>query len=418
MVVRRLPVAPRPFRDEALSSWLGRIACRYGLDARVLAACLASTDNSFDMWRPPVDDISPSFGEVALWARAGAVDPARLRRMTLAGRHPRRPIFWFLNNGSTAPRLATPRPPSPVCLACFDADRAHGHDGYCRASWLLAERCVCPAHGRMLVDQCPNCHRRLLVAFRLRENCAQPVCARCEGGLDGSRGGEGEGLIRDLTTALLAMQARIAAAVDHTSTDRRTLERVIAALWSPLDDPGAARPVLAIWISERGWRAPADVRLSIGRPMPLGLLRVPFRILTLIAIRDIFGEEFAALQGPRERADWLFRRVAFPDPARPRSPRPQTAWQEGDRRPAADYHRLAHEILAHPDWVAAAHLPERPRRRVLGRLIEAALDPGFATRRGARQIGREAVQRSSASPVQSFGANSDASGAHPGSFQA
>jgi len=30
---RRLPVAPRPYRDELLSSWLGRVACRYGLDA-------------------------------------------------------------------------------------------------------------------------------------------------------------------------------------------------------------------------------------------------------------------------------------------------------------------------------------------------------------------------------------------------
>ena len=284
-------------------------------------------------------------------------------------------------------RLATPKSPSPVCLACFDADWAHGHDGYCRASWLLAERCVCPAHGRMLIDQCPNCHGRLRVAFRLRENRARPVCARCEGGLEG-RGGEGDGSMRDLPTALLAMQARIAAAVDHAPAYRNALEEVIAALWSPLDDPGASRPVLALWISERGWRTPAETRLAVGRPMPLGLLRVPFRGLTLVAIRDLFGDELAALKWARERADWLFRRAAFPRPARARSPRPQTARQEGDRRPAADYHRLAREILAHPDWVAAAHLPERRRRRVLGRLIDAALEPGFATRRGAGQIGR------------------------------
>jgi hypothetical protein len=266
------------------------------------------------------------------------------------------------------------------------------------------------------LDQCPGCHRRLLVAFRLRENRAQPVCARCEGELNG-RGGEGDGSMRDLTTALLAMQARIAAAVDHASTYRRSLEEVIAALWLPLDDLGAARPVLAIWISERGWRAPAEARLAIGGPMPLGLLRVPFRVLTLIAVRDLFGEEVAALQRPRERADWLFRRAAFPRPVPARFPRPPAFWPERKRGSAGGYLCLARGILAHPDWVAAAQLPERRRRRVLERLIDAALGSGLAARRQAEPVGLEAVQRSNASPVRSLCAKSDASGAHPGPFQ-
>jgi TniQ len=269
MGARHLPVAPRPFRDETLSSWLGRIACRYGLDASALAACLAAPDDPFDAPPPPIDDISPSVGQIALWARAAAVDPARLRRMTLAERHPRRPLAWFLNRGLAATRPVMPRPSSPVCVACFDADRAAGHDGYCRASWRLPERCVCPAHGRMLIDQCPNCHGRLLVEFRLRENRARPICARCESALEG-RGGEGEGLLRDMATALLAMQARIAAAVDHAPIDRSRLEEIVGALWSPLDDPGASRPVLALWVSERGWRAPVEARLAVGQPMPLG----------------------------------------------------------------------------------------------------------------------------------------------------
>jgi len=407
----RLPVAPRPFRDETLSSWLGRIACRYGLDAPALAACLAAPEDPFDAPRPPIDDISSGLDQIALWAQAGAVDPARLRRMTLAERHPRRPLAWFLNGGSAAPR-----PAAPVCLACFDADWAHRHDGYCRASWLLAERCVCPTHGRMLIDQCPNCHRRLRVAFRLRENRARPVCAHCESGLEG-RGGEGDELLRDMTTALLAMQARIAAAVDHAPAYRDSLEEVIAALWSPLDDPGASEPVLALWVSERGWRAPVEARLAVGRPMPLRLLRVPFRCVTLVAIRDLFGEEVTALEGARERANWLFRRVAFPRPVRARAPRPATAWPGGDRRPTPDYHRLARKILAHPDWTAAGQLPERRRQRVLARLIDAALGPGVATRMGAGQVGREAVQRSNAKAVHSFSAKTDASGARLGPFQ-
>ena len=412
----RLPVAPRPFRDETLSSWLGRIACRYGLDAPALAACLAAPDDPFDAPRPPIDDISPSVGQIALWARAAAVDPARLRRMTLAERHPRRPLAWFLNRGLAPTRPVMPRPSSPVCLACFDADRAAGHDGYCRASWRLPERCVCPAHGRMLIDQCPNCHGRLLVAFRLRENRARPVCARCESALEG-RGGEGEGFLRDMATALLAMQARIAAAVDHAPIDRSRLEEIVGALWSPLDDPGASRPVLALWVSERGWRAPVEARLAVGQPMPLGLLPVPIRGLTLVAIRDLFGEEVMALEGAPERAAWLFRRAAPRRPVPAKSPRPPALWPGGERRSPADYRLLAREILAHPDWAAATQLPERRRPRVLGRLIDAALEPGFATRSGAEAVGPEAVQRSNANAVQSFSAKIDARGAHLGAFQ-
>ena len=412
----RLPVAPRPFRDETLSSWLGRIACRYGLDAPALAACLAAPDDPFDAPRPPIDDISPSVGQIALWARAAAVDPARLRRMALAERHPRRPLAWFLNRDLAATLPVMPRPSSPVCLACFDADRAAGHDGYCRASWRLPERCVCPAHRRMLIDQCPNCHGRLGVAFRLRENRARPVCARCESGLEG-RGGEDEGFLRDMATALLAMQARIAAAVDQTPMDRSRLEEIIGALWSPLDDPGASRPVLALWVSERGWRAPVEARLAVGQPTPLGLLPVPVRGLTLVAIRDLFGEELMALEEARERAAWLFRRAAPRRPAPAKSPRRPALWPGGERRSPADYRLPAREILAHPDWAAAAHLPERRRRRVLGRLIDAALGPGFATRSGAEAVGREAVQRSNANAVQSFGAKIDAQGAHLAAFQ-
>jgi hypothetical protein len=269
-------------------------------------------------------------------------------------------------------------PPSPVCPACFDDDRACGHDGYLRASWLLAERCVCPAHGRMLIDQCPSCHARLEVAFRLRENCARAVCARCEGMLERG-GGEGDRFSGEMTTVLLTMQARIAAAVDHAPIYRGCLEEVIATLWSALDDPGTSRPVLALCCSERAWRLPAEARQVVGRPMPLGLLRVPFRCLTLIALRDLFGEDVTALAGSTpERAARLLGRAAFLRPAPAKSSRAPVLLPAGKRRSLADYQALAREILAHPDWVAAAELPERRRRRVLGRLVDRALGTGFS----------------------------------------
>ena len=124
----RLPVAPRPFRDETLSSWLGRIACRYGLDASALAACLAAPDNPFDAPRPPIDDISPSAGQIALWARVAAVEPRAIAPHDAGGAASPTPARLVLASGFGA-RPVMPRPSSPVCLACFDADRAAGHDG-------------------------------------------------------------------------------------------------------------------------------------------------------------------------------------------------------------------------------------------------------------------------------------------------
>ena len=134
-------------------------------------------------------------------------------------------------------------------------------------------------------------------------------------------------------------------------------------------------------------------------------------------MRDLFGEEFTALERARERADWLFRRAAPRRPVPAKSPRPPALWPGGERRSPADYRLLAREILAHPDWAAATQLPERRRRRVVGRLIDAALAPASATRSGAEAVGREAVQRSNANAVQSLSAKIDAPGAHLGPFQ-
>ena len=45
----------------------------------------------------------------------------------------------------------------------------------------------------------------------------------------------------------------------------------------------------------------------------------------------------------------------------------------GSSSAAADYRRLAHEILAHPEWITAGGLPRRKGARVRGGLIDEAL---------------------------------------------
>ena len=76
-------------------------------------------------------------------------------------------------------------------------------------------------------------------------------------------------------------------------------------LWAPLDVPGAARPTLALWFDERGWRCPTEAQHAIGAPFPLGRLPVAWRIVTLIALDGAFWDRArrASRRLPRPRAD-------------------------------------------------------------------------------------------------------------------
>ncbi|RWX59120.1 hypothetical protein EN780_35180, partial [Mesorhizobium sp. M4B.F.Ca.ET.089.01.1.1] len=178
MTGRRLPVAPRPYRDELPSSWLARVACRYGLSAQELAGHLAGDGNGFSS-PAPIDDRDPAADQARVWAKACGIDPDRLQRLSLTRRFPSRPGSWYVSFGPAWLPSATTGP-TPVCFACFAADVEAGRDAYLRAGWRLAERCICPAHGQLLHDRCLSCHRRLCVALRLHEGRARPVCGHCD----------------------------------------------------------------------------------------------------------------------------------------------------------------------------------------------------------------------------------------------
>ena len=90
---RRWPLHPRPGPDEALSSWLARVAGVYGLPVRDLlrhdlgqASVLADDPAAADLdWDPPAAVLA------ALDERTGA-GLGELRRMTIAGWVP-----WLLD---------------------------------------------------------------------------------------------------------------------------------------------------------------------------------------------------------------------------------------------------------------------------------------------------------------------------------
>lgn len=304
-VTGHLPVAPRPYRDELLSSWLARVACRYGLSAEELAGHFpAGQTPSLPL---PIDDRAPAADRIREWAAACGVDPERLRRLSLNRRYPRRPRSWYATRG---PEWALSSGSPPVCAVCFDDDHAAGRDAYLRAHWDLAELCVCPRHGRLLHDRCMWCHRPLSLGFRIREGCARPVCNYCDGALT-DRGGEGA---RPPDSALvgvaLAVQARITAGVDRDDHERERFERALATLWAPLDHPAAARPVLGLWLGAAGWRCPYDASHAVGARAPLGQLPIRWRFITLLALDDVFGIDPRMDGALPELAARLSRRAA------------------------------------------------------------------------------------------------------------
>jgi hypothetical protein len=90
----RLPVAPRPFRDELLSSWMARVAARYDLEVPGLTAYLVGQGGRAPDLRK-IDDICPDCGLLRLWARGCRIDSARLERLSLKSRYTERPQDWF-----------------------------------------------------------------------------------------------------------------------------------------------------------------------------------------------------------------------------------------------------------------------------------------------------------------------------------
>ena len=296
MVSARLPVAPRPFMDELLSSWMARVAARYGSEPRELMVYLAGQGGR-DAGARQVDDVAPDMELLRLWAQACRIDPERLRRRSLASRYPDRPEGWLLTEIV------------PVCLACFDADVAACRDAYLRGHWRLAEQVVCPAHRTMFLDLCPTCRGRLRLSFRMLNGMLRPFCRKCDAVLT-SRGGEEGSSKRDFAIGVLEFQRQISRIIRRDPSRLVRLEQAIRTLWAPLDRDGAARPVLALWFEQSGWNCPYEARAAVGGSAPLQHLSVRWRALTLVILHDLFGAELVPGAVLPEAALVLFRRAA------------------------------------------------------------------------------------------------------------
>jgi hypothetical protein len=298
--VIRLPVAPRPFSDELLSSWMSRVATRFGLEVPDLMAYLVGQGATLPAMRQ-IDDTTPDPELLKVWARGCRIDPARLERLSLDTRYHNRSRDWV---------SARTRGGVSVCLACFDADVAAGRDSYIRAGWRLVERVVCPVHKEMLRDRCLECGAHLRVSFRLRMGLLRVFCAKCECLLTGRGGARADRVDTAFTEGTLTFQRQVERIINGDEGQLALLESTIRTLWAPLDRAGAARPVLALWFDEPGWNCPFEARVAVGAPAPFQDLSVRWRALTLVILSDLFGAAMVPMGTMPEAAARLFRRAA------------------------------------------------------------------------------------------------------------
>ena len=342
-----LPVAPRPYPDELLSSWLGRVACRYGLRADELAGRFRR--RPWTAARGADRRHGAERRQDRAVARVCRVDPERLRRLALTRRYPDRPRSWFGREGPECAAVARISAGVPRLFRRRSGGRARrvpagGLEARRALRLLVAQEALSPTVAHMAAAG----FRWLSPPRRARSACLRAVRAKSR---RWGRGGRPAAQDQAVIEAVLYTERRIADRVD--SGRSLGVEAAIAALWAPLDHPSAARPVLALWFEEPAGdalRGPACGRRA-GAARRADFLAGR----DLAALQDVYGAELM-IDGATPAAVRLARRAARgSSPLRSAAagrtvPRGSSARAPGGRLP-----RMAREILAHPEkWIAAA----------------------------------------------------------------
>ncbi len=355
-----LPIAPRPYADELISSWQGRVACRYGCTPAEIERWLGHED------RPPLsgsfelEDFRPDPVVLKSWVRTTRLKIAEVEAMMLS--RSVRSIDWYVAD----------RRERGICPDCLDEDVSAGRDHYFRREWSHIEAAACRKHRRMLQDWCGYCFARGRFCFECSEEGARLICGHCSiavsGGQKKVEGAATLDLLLKLTAALgAAVEGREGGALGE-------IKAAIEILWSPSQANG--KPFIA-WL---------DLKLPFGRlpaltarRNPLARLSLPWRIATFVAAAQLldlaqarrwFGppppfleQELATFQ-----RGWPLRSVEAPQSGKRTGIVPKLRL-----RPDVEYHRLAKQIMASDEWKTVPNMTERPRDRKIGRLMNRAL---------------------------------------------
>ncbi len=171
-----LPFYVQPAADEALISWLGRLASRFDLSPHEFASQAFGVDN-----RGPAQWwLRPSPLSLKRISDLTGVPVDHLNRMTLNSWSPnyRRDEadggFWEIRYRNPPPQRWTRY--VAVCTACLREDVIP----YLRLGWFIGWVAVCPRHEIALVSRCPSCNSKLRsAAYGLASPRPPHQCATC-----------------------------------------------------------------------------------------------------------------------------------------------------------------------------------------------------------------------------------------------
>lgn len=176
--LRQLPLYVRPAPEEALFSWLHRLATQLGTSVHAMAREAFGVDDSAGQtlwWCRPNPWLLSRMSE-----RTG-IAVRDLRRMTLADLEPAyrddeaNERFAHRRYDAYLPDRRTYR--FVMCRQCVD----EGPQPYLRVPWLLGWLALCPKHEQVLITRCERCHAKLRVPpFRTHAAFAPEACVRCQ----------------------------------------------------------------------------------------------------------------------------------------------------------------------------------------------------------------------------------------------
>jgi len=154
--------------DEALSSWVARIAARYDLSADALMRhLLANTADATEMIRcldyQTVAPLEAALVEAAGQPAAGFAGHRFTKLTTLSG-------------------TAWPRTKPAWCPLCVIGDFAAFGEVYSRIAWGLGGMLICTRHQCLLVSDCPRCFHQ--AGYQPINGRLRIWCRNCETGAD------------------------------------------------------------------------------------------------------------------------------------------------------------------------------------------------------------------------------------------
>ena len=182
-----LPIAPRPYSDELISSWIGRTAARYNMSALDLRTSLAAAQSKITDAPPKMSEGGVDYAmcpkEIDLLAKAFQISPNILTMMDLSNAFPIFPERWvsqieiedivnrtFVRTGVTS---------WVYCRNCLNEDAVKGQDTYIRRHWALGCYGYCHRHHSPLIQHCLNCTANNSLCFAFQGSVCYLICNQC-----------------------------------------------------------------------------------------------------------------------------------------------------------------------------------------------------------------------------------------------